>query len=355
MADFFYGVIEGFYGQQWSWQQRLDYAGFLAEQQFDCYIYAPKGESALRSQWRSGLYPDLLARLGQLGDHYRNSGVRWGLGLSPLGLSEQFTETDKADLGSVVEQINSLQPDLLCILFDDMRGDIPGLAQRQMEIVDTVLSCSGAGQHLVCPTYYSFDPVLEQVFGPMPPHYLEELGDGLPDGVDVFWTGDRVISESVSGDSIDRAAALLGRAPALWDNYPVNDGRLTSNFLHLRPYSGRSGSLREQLSAHIVNPMNQPHLSRLVLSTLASLYRHPQRYSVDTAWEEVLSTIAEPGFANCLRRDAGLFQQRGLEGLSAQHKRDLSAEYAGFQDPAAAEIVHWLAGAYAFDPACLTG
>lgn len=355
MTGFFYGVIEGFYGQQWSWQERLDYADFLAAQGFDCYIFAPKGEPALRTDWRLGMSAVLSDELKRLGAHYRERGVRWGLGLSPLGLSEHFTPEDRHNLQVIVAQISALQPDVLCILFDDMRGDIPGLAQRQLEVVSEVLQVSTARQHIVCPTYYSFDPVLEQVFGAMPEAYLQDLGRGLPAEVGLFWTGDRVISETISGASVDRAAALLGRAPVLWDNYPVNDGRVTSNFLHLRPYSGRSGELAQRTSAHIVNPMNQPHLSRLVLSTLSRLYRDSGNYRVTSAWQKVLDDIGEPAFAVCLRRDADDFQQRGLESLGEARRQELSAEYAAFSHPAAAEIVRWLSGAYVFDPACLTG
>lgn len=355
MADFFYGVIEGFYGRQWSWGERGGYAQFLAAQGFDCYIFAPKGEPALRQQWRQGIPQSLAADLSVLAKRYRQQGVRWGLGLSPLGLSEQFSAADRQALLNTVKQINQLQPDLLCILFDDMRGDIPGIARRQLDVVSEVLSHSRAAQHIVCPTYYSFDPVLEKVFGAMPADYLANLGEGLPAEVGVFWTGDRVIAEDFTEQSIDRARQALGRKPILWDNYPVNDGRLTSNFLHLQPYQGRPAALREWVDGHIVNPMNQAGLSRLVLASLADLYRHPGDYDPQLAWRGALASLQEPALAECINEDADLFQQCGLTGISAEQRLALTTRYRQWSHPVAAEIVDWLAGGYAFDPACLTG
>lgn len=355
MADFFYGVIEGFYGRQWSWQERGEYAQFLAAQGFDCYLFAPKGEPALRQQWRRGLPQALSESLAAMADHYRQQGVRWGLGLSPLGLSEQFNAADCEALVATVKQINQLQPDILCILFDDMRGDIPGIARRQLEVVSEVLSYSRASQHIVCPTYYSFDPVLEKVFGAMPSDYLASLGEGLPVEVGIFWTGDRVIAEDFTAESTDRARQALGRKPILWDNYPVNDGRLTSNFLHLRPYRGRPGALRDWVGGHIVNPMNQAQLSKLVLASLGEVYRHPADYDPERAWQGALASLREPGLAQCLAEDINLFQQCGLDGLTAGQREALAARYRQWSHPAAGEIVDWLAGGYAFDPACLTG
>ena len=355
MSQFFYGVIEGFYGRQWSWRVRQDYAPFLAKAGFDCYIFAPKGEPLLRSHWRQPLGEVTCRHLQLLAESYRLSGLRWGLGLSPLGLSAGYSAEDARQLERKVVEINTLSPDILCILFDDMRGDIPALAERQVQIVDTVLQHSTARQHIVCPTYYSFDPVLEEVFGTMPGDYWQELGDGMPGEVGVFWTGNRVISPAVTPTDIRQAAAALGRKPVLWDNYPVNDGRKTCSHLHLRPYQGRSSELAVLTSGHLVNPMNQPWLSRLVLQSLQALYGEGEGYSTDKAWQRALAMLGDESLARQLDGDLKRFQDGGLENMSAQTRSMLSDCYSRFVHPAAAEVVDWLGGGYDFDPACLTG
>lgn len=354
MSGFFYSVIEGFYGRQWSWQSRHAYADFLRQQGFGHYIYAPKGDPYLRSSWRQSHPDEQWQQLSLLASHYRQQGVGWGLGLSPAGLSGQYTSQDKRLLRKKITQINRLSPDVLCILFDDIRGDVDGLAYRQLEVIADITATSSAARHVVCPTYYSFDPVLEQVFGKMPEDYWRELGRQIPADVDIFWTGKQVISSSFSAADIASATELFGRKPVIWDNYPVNDGRKTSQFLHLKPYRGRPGQLQDWAAGHIVNPMNQARLSQLVLASLSDVYQLQGRYDERRAFENGLGLLDCESLATQLAADAELFQQQGLSGFSEQARHTKIALYKSFQHPAADEVAGWLSGDYQFDPDCLT-
>lgn len=353
MSQFYYGVIEGFYGRQWSWPIRRDYAAFLRRFGFGAYIYAPKGDAFLRSRWREMHPADEQMELHQLAAEYRRQGVKWGLGLSPLGLGEKYLQQDKDQLVDKVRFINDLDPDILCILFDDMRGDFDGLLRRQLQIIDDITAASSARKFIICPTYYSFDPVLEQVFGAMPPLYLEKLGVSLSSAIDIFWTGDKVISGEYSAAGASRIARLLRRKPVLWDNYPVNDGRLTSKFLHLRPYGGRPAKISEWYAGHLVNPMNQPLLSQIVLQSLDSLY-HDRLYSPELSLDRGLGLLGRESLVARIKSDVDVFQDRGLDGLSEGQRVQLLTAYRCIDHPAAAEVADWLSGGYQFDPACLT-
>ena len=46
------GIIEGFFGREWQWEDRANYAEFLAQHHYDFYIYAPKSDKFLRTQWQ---------------------------------------------------------------------------------------------------------------------------------------------------------------------------------------------------------------------------------------------------------------------------------------------------------------
>jgi hypothetical protein len=293
--------------------------------------------------------------LASLSEHYQAQGVKWGIGLSPMGLSESYTANDRQLLINKIIQLNTLSPDILCILFDDIRGDIDGLAQRQLDVMEDVLSVSSAAKHAVCPTYYSFDPVLEKVFGNMPENYLSDLGEGLPNGVDIFWTGNQVISTGFEESDIQAAASLLKRKPLIWDNYPVNDGRLTSRFLHLRPYTGRPDTLSTWTAGHVVNPMNQPLLSQLVLSSLQSVYQQGESYSVSGALQDAMSLLSCDPLATQLMDDMVIFQDGGLDSLSKNDCAEKIQQYRAFRHAVADEVVDWLEGGYQFDPDCLTG
>lgn len=355
MSHFFCGLIEGFYGRQWSWGTRYEYPSFLAAHDFSTYIFAPKGEAALRSRWAEPLEQAFINNLLPLREACRQSGISFGVGLSPLGLQDACTPSNLRLLKEKVREISALGVDGLCILFDDMPVNNRDLSQKQLTIIAEVLSVSRAKQHIVCPSYYSFDPVLEQVFGKMPEGYWSNFIGGLPEDVGYFWTGNQVISSCYTEQDITSITAMTGRKPVLWDNYPVNDGRKTSSFIHLSGYTDRPFEIRGWAAGHCVNPMNQAYLSMPVLGTLSELYRNRQAYRSDRALRKVLMSRCEKVLAERLLKDREIFQSVGLESIKGSVKDEMLAFYAGFNNPLASEVVAWLQGAYRFDPSCLTG
>ena len=355
MSHFFCGLIEGFYGRQWSWDTRCAYPAFLAAHDFSAYIFAPKGEAALRSAWAKPLEQELVQNLLSLREACRESGISFGVGLSPLGLQDACTPANLSRLKERVREINTLGADILCILFDDMPVNNRDLSQKQLVIIAEVLAVSRAKQHIICPSYYSFDPVLEQVFGKMPEAYWSDLIRALPGNVDYFWTGNEVISSRYSQQDIVSITSIAGRKPVLWDNYPVNDGRKTSPFIHLGGYTGRPFEIQDWAAGHCVNPMNQAHLSMPVLGTLSELYRNRQAYRADRALHKLLMSCCERTLAERLLKDREIFQSVGLESINASVRDEMLAFYRRFEDPLAEEVVAWLQGGYRFDPSCLTG
>lgn len=340
------GVIEGFYGREWSWDTRRRYADYLGDLGMDSYLYCPKGDAHLRKQWRQPWPAAVEAELTALAVHYRERGLNWGVGLSPFALYADYSPDSRRALKQRIEGIDRLDGNILALLFDDMPGDLVDLAARQAEIVADVQAWTRAERLFVCPTYYSFDPVLEQFFGTMPEHYWADLGSSINPGVGLFWTGNRVCAEEVSSRDLSSITAHLGRKPVLWDNYPVNDGAKASKFLHLAPLPGRADDLPAALSGHFCNPMNQAELSRYPLGGLAALY------DVEAPQLEVLYGVE---LAEKLARDQDLFQNVGLDGMSESQRQHLATEYAALGCGAALEAAAWLRGEYAFDPACLTG
>ncbi len=353
MADFLRGVIEGFYGRTWSWPARRMMIDFLRQQRFNTYVYAPKADRYLRGDWRHlhdvAGFDELLA----LRTHCSAQSIRFGIGLSPSGLQEAYTAQHRAALERKFRQLNQLDSDVLCILFDDMPGAITDLAERQAAIIRDIMTMSSARRFVMCPSYYSFDPVLEQIFGAMPPRYWETLGDMLPEEVDIFWTGPLVLSPGYSKEDIVAITARLGRKPTLWDNYPVNDGKRISRFLFLKPVRNRPHELQQWCSGHLANPMNQPLLSQLPLASLAQslLDKH---YDADIFWRDALESFVGNDLAALLRRDVERFQDLGLDTIDEHDRQTLIAEYGRIAHPAAAEVIDWLREGYRFDPACLT-
>lgn len=349
------GVIEGFFGRSWSWQARNDYVAFLANNGYHYYIYAPKSDAWLRKNWQQRWPQQHFTALQQLRNNYRSQQMNFGIGLSPHEIYLDNSRDNRALLLNKIDELNQLQPDILCLLFDDMRGDLPNLAEIQTELMHRVAARSNATQIIFCPTYYSFDPVLEKVFGARPQGYWEYLGKNIDPAINIFWTGPKVCSETYPITHLQEVAQLLQRKPFLWDNYPVNDGAVKSNFLQLRAFNSSYSQLHDLTAGHAVNPMNQSWLSRIPLSSLPRAYREPSTYEPLQAFIGACMQLCEPQLAQTLIEDMPLFQDQGLHQLTIQMRNTLQHKYQQFlPNPYALEVIDWLNDGYKFDPACLT-
>src|SRR5262249_40902193 len=152
-------------------------------------------------------------------------------------------------------------------------------------------------------TYYTDHSVLDRVFGPRPPRYLEQLGVALDPKISVFWTGEEVCAREQSVGHLRRVSDQLQRKPFLWDNYPVNDGTRMSKHLHLRAFTGRPSSIGSWLTAHAVNPALQPVLSCIPALTLSASYAERGNYAYGAAFHDAAVAVAGDVLATMLEQD----------------------------------------------------
>lgn len=341
------GLIEGFFGRPWSWTAREEAVRFLGPHGFRFYLYAPKADAYLRRRWQEPHPEAELARLMALREACRAAGVRFGIGLSPFELHLHPERGWQERLAAKLAHLAALRPDDLALLFDDMRGDVPDLAERQAAIVHFAAERSGAGRILCCPSYYSDDPVLDAAFGARPPFYLEQLGRLLDPAIRIFWTGEEVCSREYTPGHLARVAGQLRRKPFLWDNYPVNDGARMAQHLHLRAFTGRPAAIGAQIAAHGINPASQPLLSRIPALTLAESYQAGDDYQYGAAFARAARAVLGADLAERVGRDLIALQDRGLDRLG-ERRAALRERYAAFAHPAAAEILAWLDGHWVF-------
>ena len=345
----FAGVIEGFFGKVWSWQARREMVSFLGRSGFGFYIYAPKSDAFLRRRWREPIPDDSMQSLAALAGHCRAAGITFGVGLSPFEIWRDNDAQARSQLRAKVRQLDQLGADLLCILFDDMRGDTPGLARLQCAIVEDIAGWSRASRFLFCPTYYSTDPLLARVFGEPPAGYLEDVGRGLDTRVEAFWTGQAVCSDCYPAPHLEEVARILRRKPFLWDNNIANDAKSRCARIFLQPDSGR-WELRTELAAGIaINPMNQPALSQIALCEYRRLLQLRGVAAADCCAD------AGPEVGRLLRENLTLWQTEGLGSLDAWGREAWAQRFAAHPGNAVAvDMLNWLRGEYQFDPACLT-
>ena len=339
------GIIEGYYGQPWSWATRRDQVRFLAPHGYGFYLYAPKADPFLRRRWREDYPEETAGELRALARCCAEAGVRFGVGLSPFEIYRDFDGAAQAALARKLAFLDSIGVEYLGVLFDDMRGDLPDLADNQVRIIHWIAERTRARRIIVCPTYYTDDAVLDSGFGRRPEGYLERFGATLDAAIDVFWTGEEVCSREYSPGHLARVTAQLGRKPFLWDNYPVNDGPRMSPYLYIRAFTGRPASIGPHLAAHGVNPALQPILSRIPALTLAESYRLGEDYQYGQAFRRAAVAVLGPDLARHVERHLSLFQDLGLGRLEDAAAR-LRQRYAAIDHAGAREITAWLDGAY---------
>ncbi len=342
------GIIEGYFGKAWNHRERTLVIDTLCPAGYRFFHYAPKSDSYLRREWRAPYPAAEWANLQGLARHCAHRGMRFGIGLTPFGAHLDFGMATRNALAEKLRAFDALGLDDLAILFDDMRGDTSDLAQRQSEIVAFCLDHSLAKRFFVCPSYYSNDPVLDQVFGIRPNRYLEDFGRKIDPRVSIYWTGEQVCSKGFSVGHLRQIAEQLGRKVCLWDNYPVNDGPTMSNYLHLHGFTGRPAQIAEWITGHAINPALQPMLGCIPALTLIDVYRERDDYSYHQSFYRAAERVCGRPLADQLREDLLVVQGRGLDRLGDKTEA-LRARYAAIDHRAAREIVNWLDRDYVID------
>ena len=273
------GVIEGFYGPPWSYQDRLDVLRFMGKVGLNTYFYAPKDDPYHRERWRDPYPAEDIARLAELVRVGREAGVNVWFAISP-GLSMTYSsDADYAALLAKLDAVHAVGVRDVGLFLDDVpetllhpedRARFSSLAQAHAYVIRKLKSDLDARDVglLVAQTTYT------NVFGSR--DYLKELGQLLPPSVPLIWTGVDVISFAITVPEARQWGDWIGRKPAVWDNYPVNDFARWRPFLG--PIRGRVPDLWEYVAGFVSNPMNEAHASMLPLWTTADYLRDPARY-----------------------------------------------------------------------------
>ncbi len=345
-----FSIVEGFYGREYSFSQRIELCRALKPYGLSQYLYAPKSDAVLRRAWSEPASDTYLQELLQFRGQLASIGIDFGIGFSPFEVYLNYQDKRSA-LRAKLDQLKSLQLDFIGVLFDDMRGDVANLAQTQATILHDIQCWMPGTRIIACPTYYSLDPILDKVFGERPDNYLSDLGKLLDSAIDLFWTGDKVVSQSYSVDALSMVCEQLKRKVVIWDNYPVNDGAKMSRYLHLKgvaPLKEAQAFVKDRFA----NPMNQPALSALPLASFGACERPD--YKEDCWVGRNASLFYSESLASVLCDFEPDLQKQGLDAMCDSRKAMIVSRLDGCVEPAANELIDWLNELYQFDPDCLT-
>jgi hyaluronoglucosaminidase len=245
------------------------------------YVYAPKDDPKHRERWRE---PYDREELGGFARLIAESGLDIGFAISP-GLSMDYgARADRAALAAKCEQVIALGVRLICLALDDIPFRA-GLGEEHAVLTRWLCErLAGRASVVMVPTEY---------VGSRATPYLDALA-GVPEEVLVGWTGESVVCDEISAaHARERARALGGRPPLLWDNFPVNDGPMADS-LFIGPLRGREPGLIDELGGYLANVGLQPIANRLPLASIAAWLR---RDDPEEAWRREADDLGWRAFA----------------------------------------------------------
>ncbi len=349
------GIIEGFYGRYYSFDERVMLLNFLQKYNYDFYIYAPKNDRNLRRDYlqkHEDKTSDLLIKTSDIANSLN---ISFGMGISPINLTNEYEEKKDLFLERVLYLVKTYKLKILALLFDDVILDKDDLAKRQNQIIKDVekILPKNIERFIVCPTYYTDDSILDKIFGTRPLSYYEDFAHDLDKKTEIFWTGSKVLSSDIKEEDIKRAKNFFNKNIVLWDNYPVNDGKNISNFLNIDKFIGRE-NLQDVLTAHAINPMLEPMLSTLPMLTLPLIYKNLSLDEIDRAYKEYAKEIFGKSFEDIFKYK-DLLTKKGLNNLTSEDKNLLlDIVNKDIYLKANQEVKDFLENKYLFDPNCLT-
>ena len=294
------GIVEGFYGRQWTYAEQQAQLDFAASVKFNSYVYAPKDDPFHRERWRDPYPEDRLAQIAELAKRAAAGHVKFTYSLAP-GLSMCYSKDSERDaVQAKLTQLHGAGIRSFALLLDDIdyaKWNCPedqdaygppnqeNAARAQNDLLnDTALTIRdqlpGSGPLITVLTEYGD---IRQT------PYKQVFHDNLDKSVVVMWTGTAVIPPTITRDQSRRAEQLWGRKTLIWDNYPVADYPDAKGRLLLGSYSGREPGL--SVVGLLSNPMSQAYASRVAMFEMA-----------DYAWNDAMydEDAAELGYANLL-------------------------------------------------------
>ena len=267
------GFIEGYYGNPWSVEDRVDLMTYGGYYKLNAYFYAPKDDPKHRTQWRTLYTEDELTWIKQLADAGNASKTRFVYGIHPfpgndafgIGKDEAGYEKDLSDLKAKLKQVIDQGVRQVAILADDFANPGGELGLRLVNDITNWLENEVKLQYPDMKTTLPYIPFDYMGNGSSTEFsYLKQS----PKNVQLVMTGGRIWGE-VTQNFSQTFKNNTGRAPYYWINWPCSDNSkkhliMGGNDTFLHP--GVDPTLIEGI---MLNPMQQSEANKSALFAVA--------------------------------------------------------------------------------------
>jgi len=283
------GVIEGFYGNPWSFDDRKSQFDFYGANRMNVYIYGPKDDPYHHSRWYEPYPASKAAEMAELVKHAARNKVKFTWAMHPSNAIESAADRQLAL--AKFEQMYGLGVRSFSIFFDDISAKSVDAQIDYLNFLDRefVKTHDGVEPLVVCPTQYN-----KAWSGG---EYLHKMGTQLNDDIAIMWTGNSVC-DMIDADDCRWFTGQTGRKPFIWLNYPVND--YGQHNLLMGPVVGNGPEIADMVSAFCSNPMQYAEASKVALYSLAEFAWNPSEFDPETAWERSLEYLM-PGHVEAFR------------------------------------------------------
>ncbi|WP_460293635.1 beta-N-acetylglucosaminidase domain-containing protein [Clostridium tertium] len=281
-------IVEGFYGNPWTHQDRLDQFRFYGDNKLNMYIYAPKDDPYHRDKWRDPYPQEEMARMQELINTAAENKVDFVFAISPGKDIDINSEADYQALVDKCESLYNMGVRSFSILWDDIfTDDGAGQAAIMNRFNKEFVKAKGDVKPLITvPTQYWGTSMFTD--GQVKP-YTKGFAENLDTDIEVMWTGENVMSETVTLDDAEKVNNLYNRKMLLWWNYPVSDYRVDK--LALGPIYNLGNDLDSKIGGFVMNPMEFAEASKITLHTGADYAWNTAAYNHDKAWDNAISDL----------------------------------------------------------------
>ena len=292
------GVVEGFYGTPWDFNDRADIINFCRQNNLNAYIYAPKDDPFHREKWRTPYPTEKLSEMRQLVAVAKKNNVRFIFAVSPgLDLNYNGKKGDD-DFNFLLKKIDAMYKIGVrdfAIFFDDLKDDkgrhhengedhAKFLNRLQKTLNENYRDIAPL---ITVPTEYFSEDMLK---GKKVKPYTKDLAENLDPSIVVLFSGRGVVCDGITDEELAEVNKIFGREVGIWWNYPVNDYSLTPNGeRNVKLALGAIEKLpKANMTAIFFNPMGQVQMSKIALGTGAIYANNPANYDENSAWNKII-------------------------------------------------------------------